>query len=63
VSLPVQMPDGKWQVGDQIFETNAKAWRWIDRQENEPISRAEDVSDWVTRKILFAERPEPKEWR
>jgi hypothetical protein len=32
------------------FATHAAAWRWIDRAENEPISRAEDVADWIARK-------------
>jgi len=34
----------------RTFETNAAAWRWIDRQEGEPISRAEVVSDWIASK-------------
>jgi hypothetical protein len=34
----------------RTFETNAAAWRWIDRQEGTPISRAEAVSDWIASK-------------
>jgi hypothetical protein len=26
------------------FRTNSAAWRWIDRQDGEPISRAEHVA-------------------
>lgn len=53
--IPRPMPDGLWAVGDRVFATNAQAWRWIDRQEGEPISRAEDVADWVSHKILNRE--------
>lgn len=45
--LPERQPDGSWAVGAMRFPTNAAAWRWIDRQSNEPISRAEEVGDWV----------------
>jgi hypothetical protein len=34
----------------RTFETNAAAWRWIDRQEGDPISRSEVVSDWIAAK-------------
>ena len=34
----------------RTFETNAAAWRWIDRQEVSPISRAEAVSDRIAAK-------------
>lgn len=47
MDVPQKLPDGRWRVGDKVFATNAKAWRWIDREENEPVSRAEDVSDWA----------------
>ncbi|MEY9780344.1 hypothetical protein ABIA23_001746 [Sinorhizobium fredii] len=33
------------------FKTNGEAWRWIDRHEGEPISRGEDVSEWVWSKM------------
>jgi hypothetical protein len=36
------------------FATHAAAWRWIDRHEGEPISRAEHVSEWIVGKILAA---------
>lgn len=32
------------------FETNAQAWRWIDRSEGVPISRSEAVSEWLFNK-------------
>jgi hypothetical protein len=41
--------DGKWQVveGERVLhvaETNAEAWRWLDRRAGEPVSRSEKVS-------------------
>jgi hypothetical protein len=36
--------DGKPVAGP--FATHAQAWRWIDRNEGEPISRSELVSEW-----------------
>lgn len=54
---PIQR-DGKWfaATGEQIhagpFTSNSEAWRWIDRHEGDPISRAEKTSDWVTEQIL-----------
>jgi hypothetical protein len=30
----------------RAFQNHAAAWRWIDRQEGEPISRAEHVEEW-----------------
>ncbi len=53
--IPVQGPDGRWYVAEHGFDTNAEAWRWLDRQNNEPISRAEDVSDWVFNKMANGE--------
>lgn len=44
--------DDKWFIvhhGSEIagpFETNADAWRWIDVQEGQPLSKAEDLSAW-----------------
>lgn len=29
------------------FKTNGEAWRWIDRQEGEPVSRSEKTTEWV----------------
>lgn len=52
---PLKREDGKWLVRDRVFDTNAAAWRWIDRQNNEPISRQEEIGDWLFRKI--ASRP------
>lgn len=34
------------------FETNAQAWRVVDRLEGEPVSSAEKRADWKSRKIL-----------
>ena len=54
-----QNPDGTWGVyrgpkGKQDiagpFQTNADAWRWMDRETNQPVSRAEEVSDWIFQK-------------
>jgi len=33
------------------FTSNSAAWRWIDRQQGEPISRAECVAEWVWQKM------------
>jgi hypothetical protein len=33
------------------FTTNAQAWRYVDRQQCEPVSRVEHVSAWVMGKI------------
>lgn len=51
-----QSEDGKWQVvgndGTVIASglSNCEAWRIVDRISREPISRQEDVADWVARK-------------
>lgn len=37
------------------FRTNAAAWRWIDRREGAPISRSEDVAEWIWGKTLETE--------
>ena len=34
------------------FETNAEAWRWLDRRDGEPISRQEKVSEWLNEQWL-----------
>ena len=47
---PERRASGKWAVGDREFETNAQAWRFIDRTNNEPVSRAEDLADWISNK-------------
>jgi hypothetical protein len=50
-----QEADGAWSVVAQTGEvlasglTNAEAWRFFDRAEREPISRTEDVTDWLCR--------------
>jgi hypothetical protein len=36
------------------FRSNAAAWRWIDRQQGEPTSRAEHLSEWVWGQMLKA---------
>jgi len=43
--------DGKWWVGNQgPFDTNAEAWRWLDRKSGETISKAEDTAEWIASK-------------
>lgn len=41
---------GWWIVGSEMlvgpYDTNAAAWRAMDRIENAPLSRAEAVTDW-----------------
>lgn len=34
------------------FQTNAEAWRWIDRQFGSPISPSEKKTEWIASKIL-----------
>jgi hypothetical protein len=46
-AVPEKGDDGIWRV--------AEAYRWLDRQCGEPISRAEDVSAWVQRQELARE--------
>lgn len=59
-----QNPDGTWGVycGPKgkpdvagPFKTNAEAWRWMDRQEGEPVSRSEKTSEWVFQKMASGE--------
>jgi hypothetical protein len=52
--LVVEFDGQRWWVrheeGEYIdgpFATNAEAWRCLDRQEGEPISSAEKVTDWL----------------
>lgn len=52
---PMKLPDGRWLVAGRTFDTNAQAWRWIDRQEGSPISRSEDVAEWVFGKMANGE--------
>lgn len=47
---PQKAPDGRWMVDGLAFDTNASAWRYIDRRDCEPVSRAEHVSDWIFNK-------------
>ena len=50
---PVEVFTGNWGIienGVLIvsgLRTNADAWRWIDRQIGDPISRSEKVSEFV----------------
>jgi hypothetical protein len=41
---------GKQMTGP--FQTHAAAWRWIDRQEGEPVSKNEDTAEWISEKWL-----------
>lgn len=49
----VRTDDGRWQVvaGGEVlagpFETSAEAWRWIDRNTGDPISKGEDRAQWA----------------
>ena len=43
--------DGNGRLLADGFRSNAAAWRWIDRQEGEPISRAESVAEWIWQKM------------
>jgi hypothetical protein len=49
--IPTKDENGDWRVGEMVFQTNAQAWRYIDKANNEPVSRVQDVSDWVATKI------------
>lgn len=56
----VKQSDGKYSVwrGEELVKadlTNAEAWRMLDRDEGEPISRSEKVSDWIVGQILGGE--------
>lgn len=52
---PIQR-NGKWFVDGEInagpFDTNAQAWRWIDRATNEPHNRKEAAHDWAASQFL-----------
>jgi hypothetical protein len=51
--MTVEQTDNGWVVvtGKRViagpFESNALAWRWLDRHDGEPISRSEKVSQWL----------------
>jgi hypothetical protein len=47
--------DGSWRVGNEVFQTNAQAWRWLDKQNGEARSRLEDTYDWVSKKLASGE--------
>lgn len=54
---PIQDPDGSWRVEDATGTvrasglTNAEAWRFIDRAQNDPINRSEAAHDWSFRQM------------
>lgn len=59
-----QNPDGTWGIyrgpnGKQDiagpFKTNSDAWRWLDRQTGEPISRSEKTSEYLFAKMASGE--------
>lgn len=59
--LKVQTSDGKYfVVGDDDpdgdfaieFKTHAEAWRFIDKQNLEPLNPQEKKSDWIAEQIL-----------
>jgi hypothetical protein len=48
----VDRRDDRWVVtlaGTVVadFNSNAAAWRWVDRQQGQPISRSEHVAQWL----------------
>lgn len=49
----VKLGDGRWAViycGEIVagpFDSNAQAWRALDRMTGDPISRSEKVADWA----------------
>jgi hypothetical protein len=50
---------GKWHVVEDghvlhVAETNAEAWRWLDRYEESPVSRSEKVSEWLSDRMRHA---------
>lgn len=53
-----QLDSGMWAVVDRQgtvlgeFPTNAAAWRWIEREENEPLSPAEHRQNYGFRKFV-----------
>ncbi len=55
-----QTDDGRWQlVADDgrvlgTYATNAEAWRAFERMEGEPISKAEERTDWIVQQNLKA---------
>jgi len=52
----VEQLDGAWWVTKDglpftgPFDNNAAAWRWLDRHDGSPISRSENVSEWIWQK-------------
>ncbi|TIT10814.1 MAG: hypothetical protein E5W74_15180 [Mesorhizobium sp.] len=51
----IRIPDG-WIVTASAkataviagpFETMAEGWRWIDRAQGEPVSRGENMAEWI----------------
>lgn len=61
----VRADSGKWQVIDPHggikaeCDTNAAAWRALDRLSFEPVNRSEDVHDWSARQNASAPRNRP----
>jgi hypothetical protein len=50
----VRGSDGKLRAWG--LASNAAAWRWIDRQSGDPVSRSEKVGEWLWNKIVNGER-------
>lgn len=52
---------GLWEVRDDCgnvvteHQTNAQAWRQIDRLNNEAVNRSQATADWVADKMLRSE--------
>jgi hypothetical protein len=45
--------DGAGNVIRDGFETNAEAWRWVDRRTGELVSRSEHVAAWVWSQLVY----------
>jgi hypothetical protein len=48
-----QNSDGQWiiiigRVLEKTFDTNAAAWRFVDRKIGAPISASEAAGDWIS---------------
>jgi hypothetical protein len=53
MTMEIVQSERGWDVVDNngavlaSFPTNAQAWRYVDRQSGEAISRSEDVAAWI----------------
>lgn len=49
--------DGKKKRIAGPFDSNARAWRWIDQRNHEPHNRNEAAHDWSAMQILKSPAP------